>query len=407
MLVAGGDVCAHQSPSAPATGSATFSGKTLRQWKADLTHGDASRRTVALMAIMQPVFVDESHTVVPDIVKRLYDTDMSPRAKACVALRTLTIPDDDLSRVIKALASRLYRKNEAEGEIRYEAVSSLRRFASAAGEVTPELINATKDPASWETRHMAAATLWRAVLGIKEGKEGKERTEANAVKALVDQFWGRTTTYEERLEIVIGLGNLGQAGDRSMQKTIVSFLDSVLRSPSASNRPITIWAYAGLVSHGKGDVVDRGLTVIARHLKPEYSLEVRTQAVQALASLGKKAKARLSSIIALLGEKEEPALVDGACAALVRMGDTSDKVVDPLLSLTRQKDPIRAGSAVVALVNLKANKPHVISALEKLLENKELVPGLRNMIEEGLKELKKERPKDEEKKPKALNRPRK
>src|SRR5439155_1733886 len=162
--------------------------------------------------------------------------------KACLALRYIEVKKDDRPRIIHALASRLWRRHENEAAIRYEAILTLRQFASDAAPEIPALVNCTLDRTSWETRHMAAATLW--------------------------------------------------------------------------------------------------LAAIDKYLKPTYPVETRIQAVQALAALGTRAKSRLPQIVAMLDDREA-VVVDGACLALVRMGDTSDKVTDPLISLLEHKDPNR------------------------------------------------------------------
>jgi HEAT repeat protein len=376
------------------TGKKTFAGKTLQDWIRDLSHGDASRRTLALLAIMQPVFVEEAQAAVPAIIKRLHDTDLSPRAKACLALRVLEVKKEYVPDVIRGLATRLWYKNERDAIIRYEALVTVRRFAPDAAEAIPGLINCTLDRNSWEIRHMAAATLWRAARGNKE--EGG--TDPRAVAALLKMFrGGAISTYQERLEVVIGLGSLKKSSDPSLQAQVISTLENATLTRNPDNKPLAIWAAAGLVMQGDNVVAEKSLSAIAKYLKSE-NLEIRTQAVQALAALGKQAKSRLPAILAMLKDKEAVA-VDGACMALVRMGDSSDRVTDALIKLSEHSDINRVGSAVVALANLKANKTRVIAALEKVIERekdkpaKEVNPGLVKLVQDALEFIKKPGPK--------------
>ena len=60
----------------------------------------------------------------------------------------------------------------------------------------------------------------------------------------------------------------------------------------------------------------------------------------------------------MLKDKEAVA-VNGACLALIRIGDKSDLVVDALIEVLNNKDPQRATSAVKALVDLKLNTPRM------------------------------------------------
>jgi HEAT repeat protein len=374
-----------KAPGTQAAAGNTFAGKTLQQWKAELKHADASKRSLALIAIAQPVFVNDSAAAVPAIIDRLRDRDMSVRIKACLALRSVTVDKDDISKVVKGLAALLLFKNEREAYVRYEAASSLRRFADQAAEAIPDLINGLSlDRISWENRHMCAATLWRAALNTKEG------TDDRAVKALVSAF--HQGTYQERLEIVIGLGSLKKSRDPKVQTMLIHQLRLATETRVLENKPLCIWAFAGLVSHGDENTVKNSLSSIARFLKHE-NVEIRSQAVQALAALGKKAKSQVPAIITMLDDKEIVA-VDSACMALVRMGDTSDQVINPLLSLTQHQDPNRVGAAVVALVNLKASGSPVLSTLEKVLEKEKRKPtneanlGLIRLLEAAIDELK-------------------
>jgi hypothetical protein len=366
---ANGSLQAQPQPALAGKGK-TFRGKTLKEWIAELNSGDASKRTVAVLAIMQPDFVPESKAAVPAIVRLINDHDISLRAKACISLRYLEVDKDHVSNVVRALATRLWYKNERQTVIRYEAIVTLRRFANDAADAIPGLINCTLDLTSWETRHMAAGTLWRTALGGTS-----KGTDPTAVRALIKLLNGKITTYEEKLEVIIGLGSLKRSTDLSLQAEVIAQLDTASRTRSTTNRPLAIWAYAGLVMQSNGARADEALAAIGRHLNREkHSLEIRTQAVQALAALGPRAKSRIPHIIRMLDDPE-PVAVDGACLALVRMGDSSDKITDALVSLLKHKDRLCVGSAITALANLKANKPSVLQGLEDLIKRENQKPA--------------------------------
>jgi HEAT repeat protein len=148
-------------------------------------------------------------------------------------------------------------------------------------------------------------------------------------------------------------------------------------------------------------VADEYLSGIAKYLKKEYSLEIRTQAAQALGALGKKSQKRINSLIKLMDDKE-PVVVYGASAALVQicqaLEKNDDKVIDALISLLKAKDVNRVACGIFALVNLKADIPRVHTALEKVIDTekaraaKDVNAALIKLAQDAIKELKK--PKD-------------
>jgi HEAT repeat protein len=410
-----GDSSLSTNPSSTSTGPKTHGGKTLEQWKKELTHADASRRALAIIAIV--TFGDEAKSAVPMLIDRIKDPDLSPRGKAILALRMITIDDRDVPRVVDALAGRLWKRNEDQAIIRYEAAVSLRRFANDAAPAIPALINGTLDRSCWEIRHMCASTLWRAALGtgklnkspepvkpptkpvkpvrpVKPVKPVKPLTPAPAdsrglaIKALMDILRNPKETYQTRLEAVHGLGALGKPADSALLQAEIELLSTCTTTRSTENKPLAIWAYASLVVLGNNTVGDDALSAIARHLKPEYSLEIRSQAAQALGALGDRAKSRIGALIAMLNDKEAVA-VSGACTALAQIGDKSDKVIDGLLQVAQHKDPYRAAPAIIALVNMKATNTRVLEGLEKVRANKDTHEDLLKLTKHAIDELKK------------------
>ena len=111
----------------------TFGGRTMEEWRRDLTSAEASKRALAITAIMN--MGEESARFVPLLIERTRDRDSSPRTKAVIALRFVAVHKDHVPRVVAALAARvrhLKRTDEGETIVRYEAVASLERFAADA-----------------------------------------------------------------------------------------------------------------------------------------------------------------------------------------------------------------------------------------------------------------------------------
>lgn len=191
-------------------------------------------------------------------------------------------------------------------------------------------------------------------------------------------------TFQVRLETLQGLGAMGRPDDPGLLARVVSELDLCSKH---SNRPLAIWAYAGLVAMQDGAAAESSLRAISKFLKSE-DIDTRVQAISALGALGKQAKSRVPTLVAMLDDKDAVA-VQAACSALGNIGEKDERVVTPLLSLLQHKDPIRAAGAVNALVTLKAKTTPVTSAMDKMLEKKDLDIRLRAMIQFGLKELQK------------------
>jgi hypothetical protein len=416
------------------SGPKTFGGKTLEQWKREATHHDASRRAMAIIAIT--TFGDEAKSAVPLLIGRIKDPDLSPRGKAILALRIIAVDDQDVPRVVEALATRLSRNPysqqliESQAIIRYEAAVSLRRFADDAAPAIPALINGAHDLSCWEIRHMCVSILWRAAMGNNKlpkppkppepkksnppskTRPGKSRNSersttptlvapadprATVIKALLAVMGRPNETYHTRMEAVHGLGALGRPSDPALLRAEIEQLEKYARTTSSENKPLAIWSYASLVALGDDNKGDEALVAIAKFLKPDHKLEHRAEAAQALGALGKRAKKRIPSLVAMLDDKEAVA-VSGACTALTQIGDSSDKVVTALVRVAQHKDPFRAAPAIIALVNLKANTPAVLDALEKVRVNKDTHKNLLPLVKEAIDELKKAKKADVPKK---------
>lgn len=355
----------------------SYGGKTLPQWIKELDSEDASLRSQAVAAL--PNFGDRAADAVPALLGRLQDRDVSPRARAVMVLREITIAEKDVPRVVVALARRISPQNESQACVRYEAIVTLRRFMGDAMPAVPALISATIDKSSWELRYISVQLLWR--VGLENNKEGGP--DPRITEALLNLLrWDKS--YQVRVEVLMGLGALGRPANPTLRARVISELNLCARH---KNKPLALWAYAGLVAMEDGPAARASLEALARFLKSD-SLEVRVQAVQAIGALRDRARTKLPALLAMLQDKE-PVAVQAACTALGSLGDKSDSVLDALLGLTSNKDPLSAAAAITALVNLKANTTRVVTTLDKMREKKDLDLRLRGLIEEALKELKK------------------
>jgi HEAT repeat protein len=181
------------------------------------------------------------------------------------------------------------------------------------------------------------------------------------------------------------------------------------------SRSLALWAFAGLVGHvTKDDQRDQALAAIAGFTNARvYKTEIRVQALGALGAFGHRSKRHVPEMIKMLDDKDLT-VSSAAAAALAQVGTAEEhRIIDaflsmlnanatPKASLTPQEKSAmlnRAGTAVVGLVNLKANKREVHEVLDRVRENKGVDLGLRVLIEQGQKALT-DPPKDADKKDK-------
>lgn len=357
----------------------TRGGKTLKEWKAELTNKDAGKRAAAVVAISG--FGDASHECIPALLERmLHDKDVSPRVRAVIAMRVAAVDSKDVGNVVKALVARLSRDNESQAIVRLEAAVSLKRFIGegALNNAIPGLTRGTLDISSWEIRHHCVSLLWRI------GREQKTGTDAAIFEALLGVLTNEPT-YLVRLEAIQGLGTIGQPNDPILLNKVVSRLDAVSKG---ANKPLAIWAYTALVAMQEGKASELALSQISKFLTKTHPLESRIQAANALGALGTRAKSRVPMLVAML-EDPETSAVWAACNALGNIGEAPAKVVDGLMKQVAHKDPSRAAAAVTALVNLRVNTATVTGTLDKMRENKEMDIGLRRLIDTALVAIKK------------------
>ena len=375
--------CAPFVSSQPATketkaGPTTMGGKTLKEWKVELTSKDAGKRADAIIAIAG--FGDANHDCVPALLERMHDDDVSPRVRAVIAMRLVAVDEKDVSKVVNALVARLDRAKEAQAIVRLEAAVSLKRFVGepALNNAVPGLTKGTLDKSSWEIRHHCVSALWRI------GREQKSGADAAIFEALLAVL-NFERTYLVRIETLQGLGTLGRPNDPALLNKLAARLTVFSKSET---KPYAIWAFTALVGMQDGKASEASLSQISKFLTKNHPLESRIQAASALGSLGTRAKSRVPMLVAMLNDPETTA-VWAACNALGSIGEAKETVVDALMKLVEDKDPSRCAAGVTALVNLRVNTATVTGALDKMLEDKMLDDRLRATIKIALVEIKK------------------
>jgi len=378
-------------------GPDTVGGKTLKEWVNDLSSGDPSRRAIALLAI--PNFGEDASKTVKYVLDRLHDADVSPRANACIALRVLAVDPDDVKAVVKELGKALRRDTQAI--VRYEAAITLRRFSEDAAEVIPDLIARFTDGDSWEIRHACIAVMSRAAVDTKNGPD-KRVVLAFSDRLRAERF---PPTYQEKLEMIIGLGSMGRPKEPEVLSKAIGALAFYANAQGVNvNRSLKLWAFAGLVALVEDSKqVESHLGNIAKFMSDKNKTELRVQAMGALSAFGTRSKKYVPDLIKLLADPE-PTIVQAAASALTSIADKSEKdeIVTAFLELLKYngvtnkdapalekfKDTSKAATAVIALVNLKANLKDVHDTMDRVRKNDDVDPALRRLIDQAQKQLK-------------------
>ncbi|MFQ3651509.1 MAG: HEAT repeat domain-containing protein [Gemmataceae bacterium] len=355
-------------PSKPIAPS-EVNGKSLKEWREVLKSSDPSRRSTAILAIMQ--FGEAASVAVPDLIQVMdKDPDVSPRTKAVTALRVIDVDGADVNRVVLALARRINSGEGGESQVivRYEALVTLQRFMADGAPAIPALKKACNDRGSWEVRRLAVANLWQisAMQGAKS-----EGADSEVIRTLMNVVMSKSP-YEVKIEALNGLAYLGKPADPALQEQLVKNLLQLVGGPSIGrDSPLTktqqLWALAALSNMGESFPGMTGTPQgrLASFLKAK-ELDVRRQAATALGTLGKRAIKQLPALISMLDD-EEPLAVASACQAIMAIGEKNDAVVSKLISLLESKRKENIAAAANTLVAMREKSKRVLDTIDKII----------------------------------------
>jgi hypothetical protein len=386
-----------KSPTTPKT-PFEVNGKSLAQWREMLKSTDPSRRSLAIMSIMQ--FGEDSALAVGDMIQIMdKDPDVSPRVKAVNALRYMDVRSEDVERVVRALTRRINRGEGGESQaiVRLEALITLRRFTPDAGFAILTLKKACFDPFSWEIRHQAVTNLWR--IAGEQGIKG-DGADPGVVATLLDVVKAKNSAFDVKVEALTGLTFLGKPIDPAIQARLVTELDAIARGPSVGRESVPakilqLWALAALSNMGENaaGMVSSPQTKLASFLRSK-ELELKQQAAVALGTLGKRATKQIPALVAMLDDPE-PRAVAAACQAILTIGEKNDQVVDKLVSMLESKRQENVIAAAQTLVAMRERSKKVMDALDKQIERKDrdIKEDLQLFLKAARRELEKPDPK--------------
>ncbi len=384
-------------------------GKTLEEWRKDLTNPDPSIRAAAIMAI--PNFRRDAANVVPDLLKRLHDGDASPRAKTAIALRLIMpyIKPADHTRVIQELGRTI--RGDQQLIIRYEAARTYKEFCQYRGPIHHEIkeehetihdLLANVGLVSNSTFELRDACIEALIYAGVDPKNGPDPA---VTKALINRAnFQYESTERVRLKAIMALGAMGRPQSPTDYEAVKNILKS-RNNYNSSHPTVKIWAHVAVIAlDEKADKKD--LDTIAEYLK-DRKAEVRYQAVTALGALEDKAESYVANICDLVTKgrgESDPQVMSAIATSLGRMKNKGDRVKSALIKLTEDDDqdhinPVMA--ACIALTQLGFSDGETNTAIKKALDHRSLTGVQKLILEKALADAKEMKTKQKE--PKKLD----
>lgn len=317
------------------TKTTQIGGKTIEQWIKEIGAADPSKRENAIRTVL--LFgPDRAYVAVPTIVKELDKPppiDASIRVNGALALGVILggVRDPDPKivkdgvRVLKRLVS------DPQQIVRFKAVQALGRIGPEARDTIPDLIAATREPSTWETRQAAAFALGFVALEEKKGPG------QNVIDALYKSLGDKA--FQVRLAAIQSITWLGAPGDASYKAGMVKSLEPV--AAKDADPTVQLWAHMAIMSINH-EVDKVHLAALAKFLKHK-DVPARAQAAQALGTIGARAKAAIPALIEALDD-DESAVVGWVIYALGRMenwGKPALPALDKIVRDPRQPEGIR------------------------------------------------------------------
>jgi HEAT repeat protein len=368
-------------------------GKTLEEWRKDLTHGDSSIRAAAVMAI--PQFREAAAKVVPDLLLRLRDGDASPRAKVSHALQMMRpyVTPADRTRVIQALGRTI--RGDDQLIVRYQAAAAYRHFCPIDHTIKAEHDTIYDLVANVGLMERSTFELRDACIDglIYAGVDPKKGPDPRVTKALI----GRATypaepTTQVRLKAIMALGALGRPQNPSDYKEVMEVLHRRYNYNSA-HPTVRIWSHVAIIAlEEKADKKD--LDTLAEYLTKREA-DTRFQAVTALGALEDKAEAYVGTICDMVlksGGEKDPQVMAAICTSLGRMKNKGEGVKKALIQMTEYDDQEHlsvVAAACTALAQLDINDAEASNAIKKALDHRSFTSLHKVLLQKAIEEARK------------------
>jgi HEAT repeat protein len=296
--------------------------KTLEQCIKDFGHKDVSKREAAIRYIL--LFPPETAAkAIPALTKEFIKStpsgDLSVRASICTAMAEIFRSYDKIDPVVARNAAEAIRQalHDPQVVMRFRSAQTLASIGPEARAAIPELIVRLKDQASWEIRQASAQALGMIAHDKQSG------SNLTVLQALYQEL--SDPAFQVRLASVQSLTYLGPPADQAGANSYIKSMDSVFRSDPEV--PMQIWARCA-VAYATQKFDEETLAPIGKLMKSTDPV-VRTQALQAMGTLGPKGQKTLNQIIPCLSDPDGMAKLT-AIWAVGQMGGSSLMAVPKL-----------------------------------------------------------------------------
>jgi HEAT repeat protein len=295
--------------------------KTFEQCLKEFKHGDVSKREAAIRFVL--LFPPEFQVrAIPALVAELQKpqpTDLSVRTSVCTVLGEIFRANDKIDPNLQYQAATVLRRYLRDPQVvmRFRAAQALGTIGPHAKEAMPELVAMMKDQATWELRQAAAQALGMIAYDSKTG------ANVDVLRALYAELGD--PAFQVRLAAIQSLTFLGPPPDQSGTKAYVDALRPVaLKDPEVA---MQIWGRCA-IAHATSDFSAEMLGPITKLMADPDNI-VRTQALQAMGTLGPKARTTMPGIIRCLSDADGMVKMTAIWAA-GQMGDASQAAIPHL-----------------------------------------------------------------------------
>lgn len=282
--------------------AAKLAGKTFDEWVKEISNKDPSKSATAISAI--PAFpATTAIKAVPYLLAEMKKhtaatpLDLSVRCQMCVTLAALFGAGEPIDAKWKTEAVALLRFNlrDTQAILKFRSLAALAALGPDARAAMPDIIGfMLRDPITYEVREAAATALGAIAHDPANGPS------LDVLKSLYGLLNDRA--FQVRMAAVHSLSLLGPSNP-SDKDLVENYVNALL--PIATKDPdagLQIWARVAIIG-ATSDFSAGNIDPIAKHAI-SADPGVRVQAVQAIGTLGSKAKAKVPILIVCLNDPD-------------------------------------------------------------------------------------------------------
>ena len=298
--------------------------KTLDSCIKEFAQKDVSRREGAIRFLI--LFPPEtSAKAIPALLDELtklssVSGDLSVRTSICTVLADIIhVNDAKIDPLLLRRATLVLRRSLHDPQVvmRFRAAQTLAVIGPEAKSAIPDLLNLLTDQATWELRQAAAQALGMIAHDKQTGPN------VDVLRALYAEL--RDPAFQVRLASIQSLTYLGPPNDKSGADSYLKSLKGI--ELNDTEVAMKIWARCAF-AYAQQDFSAEMLGPIGK-LMSDPDVIVRTQALQAMGSLGAKGQSTLRFIRPCLADADNTVKMT-AIWAVGQMGASSMMAVEKL-----------------------------------------------------------------------------